>query len=117
MLSVYLVSATEVSQLLKIPILVKHFVDHRQQDPGMTLWAFLKMHYDHPVKDADYQTDQQLPFVTHSGSLTLVFTTDTHFSLEIKKWVFPFPKRITPYKNVFYDKDVFNAIWQPPRAC
>ncbi|WP_300603996.1 hypothetical protein [Niabella sp.] len=117
MLFVYLVSTTEASQFLKIPILVAHFIEHRQQDPELTFGAFLKMHYNHPVKDADYQRDQQLPFVTHSGSLTLVFTVDSHFSLELRKWTFPSLKRTTPYKNVFYEKDVLTSIWQPPRVC
>ncbi len=117
MLSVYLVSTTEACQLLKIPILVEHFIEHRKHDLHLTFWAFLKMHYDHPVKDADYQKDQKLPFVTHSGTLTLVFTLDNCFSLELEKWTFPSLEGAPPYKNVFYEKDILTAIWQPPRVC
>ncbi|SDD01331.1 hypothetical protein [Niabella drilacis] len=116
MLSLYLVSSTEAYQFLKIPILVEHFIEHRQEDPGMTLWAFLKMHYDNPVKDADYQTDQKLPFVSHSGSLTLVFTLDNGFLVELKKWRVPPSKPVALYRNVFYQKDFLSSIWQPPRV-
>jgi hypothetical protein len=43
-------------------------------NPEMSLTAFLKTHYDHPVKDGDYGKDQKLPFVIHSAPLTLIFT-------------------------------------------
>ncbi len=40
----------------------------------MSLTAFLKTHYDHPVKDSDHDQDQKLPFVSHANLLSVVFT-------------------------------------------
>lgn len=40
----------------------------------MSLTAFLKTHYDHPVKDSDHDQDQKLPFISHANLLSVVFT-------------------------------------------
>jgi hypothetical protein len=65
LLSLYLFAATEAYQLLKLPLLAMHFVQHCKEDPDMTLAAFLDMHYaDEMVYDDDWQDDMQLPFKT-----------------------------------------------------
>ena len=118
LLSFYLVSTTELYQLLKIPTLIEHFIEHSGDNPEMTLISFLKMHYDHPVKDADYQTDQKLPFVTHSSHLVLVFTVNPNLTVEVKKPIITdHHKKIVSFGNLFYDKDDSNSIWQPPKNC
>ncbi len=118
LLSLYLVSTTELYQLLKIPTLIEHFIEHRGDNSEMTLISFLKMHYDHPVKDADYQKDQKLPFVAHSCPLALLFTVNTDFTIEIKKQIIlDYHKEISSFYDLFYDKDASNSIWQPPKNC
>jgi hypothetical protein len=62
LLSLYLISTTEVYQLLKIPTLIEHYWEHKKLNPEMSLTAFLKTHYENPVKDGDYGKDQKLPF-------------------------------------------------------
>ena len=61
--SVFLFSATELHQLVKLPGLVSHLKEHRESDPSMSIWAFLQLHYtaDHPA-DNDDDDDNQLPF-------------------------------------------------------
>lgn len=116
LLSLYLVSTTELYQLLKIPFLIEHYIQHKSLSPGMSFGAFLKIHYDNPVKDNDYDQDQKLPFVSHGSLLSVVFTVnsiaDFYFtekalhSLEIKK---------SFYISILYNKEILNSIWQPPR--
>nr|WP_262908792.1 hypothetical protein [Chryseobacterium turcicum] len=116
LLSLYLVSTTELYQLLKIPVLIEHYIEHKGLNAEMSLTAFLKTHYENPVKDRDYDKDQKLPFVSHANLLSVVFTinpsVDFHFtekayiSLEIKK-IF--------YKSILYNKEILNSIWEPPR--
>jgi hypothetical protein len=60
-----IISAFENSEL------VEHYWEHKELNPEMTLTAFLKTHYDHPVKDGDYGKDQKLPFIIHSAPLSL----------------------------------------------
>ncbi|KFF12755.1 hypothetical protein IW15_08160 [Chryseobacterium soli] len=83
LLMLYLVSTTELYQLLKIPELIEHYIEHKKLNPEMTLTAFLKTHYDHPIKDGDYGKDQKLPFIIHSALLTLIFTINQGFSFEL----------------------------------
>jgi len=45
--------------MLKIPVFIEHFLEHKERNKDITFIGFLKMHYNHPVKDADYQTDQK----------------------------------------------------------
>ena len=56
--------STEIHQLLKLPFLVQHYFDHRKEDSGLSILAFLKIHYadrDHP-NDNDDKDDNELPF-------------------------------------------------------
>ena len=68
----YTFGATEAYQLLKLPILVQHFFQHKQEDKHLSFWAFLNMHYaEKTVIDADYQQDMQLPFKTNDADICM----------------------------------------------
>ena len=117
LLSLYLLSTTELNQLLKLPVLIEHYVEHKNLNPEMTLLAFFKMHYDHPVKDADYKTDRKLPFIIHS-TLSLDFTLNTDFSFEISGSDYKYfhIQNIPSLDENLYIKGYLQSIWQPPRA-
>lgn len=117
LLSLYLLSTTELNQLLKLPVLIEHYVEHKNLNPEMTLVSFFKMHYDHPVKDADYKTDRKLPFIIHS-TLSLVFTLNTNFSFEISGSDYKYYgiQNIPSLDENLYIKGYLHSIWQPPRA-
>ena len=118
LLSLFLVSTTELYQLLKMPVLVEHFLEHKVKNRDITFIDFIKMHYNDPVKDADYTTDQKLPFVAHSLPLTLVFTINPEFIIEIKKHIpSDTDKKTFSEDHLFYNKDAVNSIWQPPKNC
>ncbi len=61
----YLFGATDASQVIRFPLLVKHYMRHKGDDPSITVMSFLKLHYvgQQPI-DSDYQQDMQLPFKT-----------------------------------------------------
>lgn len=60
---VYVLGTTEMDQVLRLPLLVKHYLQHKAESPGITMYAFFKMHYIDPQPfDDDYQQDMQLPF-------------------------------------------------------
>lgn len=63
LLSVYLFSATNLLELLKINVVVQHFRETKQLDNSVSLFQFLVMHYvtdDH--NDKDNERDKHLPF-------------------------------------------------------
>jgi hypothetical protein len=52
---------TPFGQLIKLPLLVEHYIKHQKQN-GVSLINFLEDHYASNHKDADFPEDQQLPF-------------------------------------------------------
>ncbi|HLZ88184.1 MAG TPA: hypothetical protein VKQ52_13110 [Puia sp.] len=69
LMSVYLFGTTEAYQALKLPLLVRHYIKHKHENPNLTLLGFLKLHYsDKTVFDADYQQDMKLPFKTQENT-------------------------------------------------
>jgi hypothetical protein len=116
LLGFYLVSTTEGVQLLKIPILIMHFRDHQQQNPALTFVAFMKMHYHHPKKDADYKTDRKLPFVSHSIHFGSVFTLNPVFRFVLKKEApVVLKSEISSKREIYYVNSILQSIWQPPK--
>lgn len=115
-LSVYLLSTTELFQLLKLPILMEHFAEHKQQDDSMSFLGFLIHHYGGHQPDADWATDMKLPFMQLSDSSGLSASVAPH-SVN-----FHFSRTVSPQGKPFFahpDDNLVSAyldtIWQPPK--
>ncbi|WP_312399896.1 hypothetical protein [Chryseobacterium sp.] len=118
LLFLHLCSTTELYQFLKIPILIEHYIEHKAVNSDITVYEFLKLHYDHHVKDADWQTDQKLPFITHHDLPTIVFTLQNPFFIEFSHFNGSISKRKIPvYNDAFSDLKFINSVWQPPKFC
>ncbi|WP_374540438.1 hypothetical protein [Flavobacterium sp.] len=116
-LCVYLFSMTEVHQLLKMPLLVEHYLEHKQENKQLSLLSFFEMHYlNGQHLDSDQDKDMQLPFKNFQ---------DNHPNV-----VLALPEQITffePQPAVqdelipnFNESQVFissflTSIWQPPK--
>ncbi len=118
-LGVYLFSSTELRQLLKFPLLIQHYIEHKEQDKNITIWKFLSIHYEEAtVIDIDYSKDQQLPFKStdgYSGSALGSFVPTAFYSLVEKT----FKEESVQYivSNEFLISSVYlSSIWQPPKA-
>ncbi|MFL9833723.1 hypothetical protein [Chryseobacterium terrae] len=117
LLSLFLVSTTELYQLFKIPTLIDHYWEHKNSNQEISFADILKMHYDHPSKDGDYIKDQKLPFVIHLRPLVLVFTLNKNFDFEIRKdFLKPLksPKILSKDED-FYCKGFAGLVWEPPK--
>jgi hypothetical protein len=65
LLSVTLFTQTELHQLLKLPVLVQHFIEHRAENKDISIADFIILHYfSGNPRDKDYERDMQLPFKT-----------------------------------------------------
>jgi hypothetical protein len=115
-LSLLISSSTEWLQLLKIPVLVQHFIEHKREDDKISFIAFLKMHYRAtPIKDKDYDRDMQLPFKTDNCVfLALTFFHQKH-GIEIVNHEQIISTKHSLYKDDFNTSQVLKTIWQPPR--
>lgn len=115
---VYLFSATEASQLLKLPLLFSHFIEHQQKEPSMSFGDFLHHHYaiDHG-DDGDAATDNKLPFKSHDQCWSFVFPISIFHTLQLSQ----VQTIIIEKKNILFSSsaNIFSAylstIWQPPR--
>jgi hypothetical protein len=63
LISIYMFTFAGFDNLLKAPVLLSHFKEHRQLDANISFWTFIKIHYVGPIiVDDDFQRDKQLPF-------------------------------------------------------
>lgn len=111
--------ATEAYQLLKLPLFVKHFLIHAEEDKNLTLSGFIKIHYLDPmVVDDDFDQDMQLPFKTHESDGCTV----SAISMPIQKMTLVVPETISlPTLNYFFKEENYSfrhlpSIFQPPRV-
>ncbi len=124
LLSVYLISTTELGQLLKFPMLVEHYFEHKEKNPEVTVLQFLEIHYagnhleNHP-HDEDYKEDQKLPFIIHNDLLTVSFILSKPIFLEpdALKTYNSSRKKIAVRDEVFIPAIYLSGIWQPPKFC
>lgn len=118
-LSAYLMSSTELYQFLKIPELIHHYFAHKALDEGMSLLAFLDLHYAHGnEKEGDYTEDMKLPFkstlqdcqsIQSMEPLQYDWTSSvvhTEVNIEIS----------TIYRDEFLKPIYLSSIWQPPKS-
>ncbi|MDI9319475.1 MAG: hypothetical protein QM530_03275 [Phycisphaerales bacterium] len=121
-LTAYLLSTTELHQLLKLPFLVEHFVEHKEQNKRMTLWQFLSLHYaEGNAKDADYEKDMKLPFKSHDccSSINIVaFIAQPIAAFTIQERpIYRTQKSFSTLKEVCLRASFLSNIWQPPKTC
>jgi hypothetical protein len=121
-ISIYLFSAFQMNEYLKIPILVQHFNEHKQENPKLSLWNFICDHYAHgEVHDADYDKDMKLPFKSHSHSGCSCSIVS--FCPQIQTYNFEYKSFLKEYKkpNFGYTfsfiSNFHSSIWQPPKIC
>ncbi len=120
LLSIYLFSATEIHQLLKLPVIFQHFREHQQEDKRITLLQFLAIHYLHGVKkDKDYDRDMKLPFKTSCDSVSSVAPAFVPIAVQlyIDKPLETNPKKKPVTQDRFSLSSYLASIWQPPKSC
>lgn len=117
LLSVYLIAATEIHQLLKLPVLFHHYVEHKQKDNSIFFGRFLFIHYAlSDDQDGDKDKDMKLPFKSKDecvSSSALFFTlTSNNF---ISEPIYSEERKITIFNEDFINNTFLSSIWQPPK--
>lgn len=117
-LSIYLCSTTEAHELLKIPVVFQHFIEHQQEDPQISAIQFLQIHYlQGNVKDKDYDRDMQLPFKTAGEFFSSSASAFVPFSSAIQIQYPSLP--VIKVWSLHQPSLIFSAyqvnIWQPPK--
>jgi hypothetical protein len=114
MLVLHLGLFTEFDEVFRLPILVEHFIEHREKVPEISFLQFLAMHYKTDV--AHDATDMELPFKDCSNSVAI-----PSFALPEQKVCLS--AEIPAHTQVhfstyisFVSSSALDEIFQPPRA-
>jgi hypothetical protein len=117
-LSTYLLTATELNELFKLPLLVEHFVQHNEGNKHVNFWEFLCDHYStDSIKDADYDEDMKLPFKSQSHFEKNNNINSFCFELAIQINNLPsfIVKDFVILSEQLNNNSSINTIWQPPK--
>jgi len=117
LLLIYTMGATELDQLLRVPLLVKHFVIHKSENPGITVAMFIKMHYiDRQLFDGDYLEDMQLPFKQADDHCLILATVVPEPLVTVYHETPLLPYEYNLFNNPY--KPLLNGgnIFKPPRV-
>jgi hypothetical protein len=109
-----LTSNTEFHQLMKLPVLVQHFIHHKSLDNSLSFADFIFSHYSDNLESND-QEHHELPFKSHGcqhmSSLVLVCDFPAYTAFKTTAVAVA----TASYQEVFYTFGSLGAIWQPPQ--
>jgi hypothetical protein len=114
---IFLFANTEIGEILKLPNLIHHYIEHEESNNDISFVDFLNIHYNKNTNHSDNKHDHQnLPFKTvcsHSVNTIIAFENQTFFSF---RKIILIPSKIKiPFCQQFYSSFAFANIWQPPK--
>jgi hypothetical protein len=107
---------------VKLPFLVEHFIEHKEQNQQLTLWQFLCIHYSQDDNEkSDNEKDMKLPFKSHdncNGTNIIAFVCNPFAEFQLANRIV----YVESEPFLFNQEDPFSTsflsnIWQPPRVC
>ncbi|MBL0132822.1 MAG: hypothetical protein IPP79_01820 [Chitinophagaceae bacterium] len=108
-----------MSQLLKLPMLVHHYLEHHEDDAGISFAEFLHKHYEEEHEHASKHNDhEKLPFKSSDlgfSQTCLVYQSPFSFEMRMEKYL-PAKESII-FSTSFYSSAIRSKIWQPPKSC
>jgi hypothetical protein len=117
----YLLSTTQLRELLKLPILVQHYIEHKQANKTLSFIEFLAMHYTHDsTKYADYDKDMKLPFKAMDNtniSIISFCSPIPFFSYQSIVYCTNNNQEQFSDYSFTYSSAFLSSIWQPPKSC
>lgn len=107
---------TSLNQLIKVPVLYSHFVEHNNADPSVDFYTFLEWHYwGDDDNDADNDRDMELPFKKFDHqSLTFLYSFVNKVVPHNQSW--PVSKDFNTERPRVYFDPAPASLFRPPRA-
>jgi hypothetical protein len=105
--------------VLKLPILINHYFEHKEENNHITFIDFIKLHYAETKHYAQHHKEKQLPFkAIPQGVLNVVAINKTDFveSINYNFSCANYIKHTAHYTSKFVSYYTAN-IWQPPKVC
>lgn len=115
--AIYLLGATEASQLLKLPVLVQHYYEHKAGNASVTLLNFLHMHYmGNDDDNSDNMRDRELPFKTMDDCCMIAFNSLPPQKLQVVQIEsYEIQQEFTLLNDASHFFISLEDIFQPPR--
>lgn len=117
-LFIFLCANTEIGQLLRLPNLIQHFIEHNNPvDNDVSIVDFITIHYNENQQHSNKGKDnhQNLPFKTINGAINTVLAFENQTEVSFPKQNIIFVNSTVPFYQEFYISNVFASIWQPPK--
>ena len=113
LISVFMCANTSIGQLLKVPNLIEHYNEHKNELTNDSI-SFIDYIVSHYSKNADNNHDHEdLPFKTLDNSSNTLFAFSIiTYQIQVVKSI------ISTQKKFFYNKsfksNLIASIWLPP---
>lgn len=108
---------TAFGEVLKLPLLIHHYIEHTQEDKDNSIVDFLVKHYgkdiNHHHNDHHHDHDK-LPFKTVSVHSVVIYFQPLF--IEISKNIAVKELKIPILQQQNYSNAYLDSIWQPPQA-
>lgn len=114
-----LLTVTPAQQILKLPVLVQHYFEHKKLNNGLSFWLFIQAHYFNAGNDTDNDDsrDRALPFKAADNTVLNAINalpgateTDNNYLVDIKE----LSHMLTD--DTFVSSQYLSSIWQPPKV-
>jgi len=118
LLAFYLLSATAIHELIKVPRLVEHYFDHNREDIDVGLFQYLSLHYGiEDGTDLDAAEDRQLPFKSseHFSSVSFVSVKPPVMNQGLRIAEIASGQKFQIRNDFYLPSQYLDRIWQPPR--
>jgi hypothetical protein len=115
-----LFSTTQLSELLKLPLLIEHYAEHKEENKGLTFLRFLEIHYtQNTPQDADFHKNMKLPFksATTSNITSISLCAPLPQYKQDPIIYFINDQQSFPDFSFTYSSAYLSTIWQPPKSC
>ncbi|HQQ93751.1 MAG TPA: hypothetical protein PLQ93_04290 [Bacteroidia bacterium] len=119
LLATYLLSLTELHELVKLPLLAQHYREHCEKNASLSFWDFLCVHYTQENgRDDDQDRDASLPFKSYDGCMSsLSVAIQQQHGPNINHHFFSTGEEAFADQPVSYlPTSYLSSIWQPPRS-
>ena len=114
-LLVFVSSNTELHQLLKLPVLMNHYLDHLKINQDESFFNFISEH-DSSQPDHSDQEHHNLPFkTTDCATVNSVLPYVNSHQITVNRPQSFFLKVTPIYQGIIYSSAYLSNIWQPPK--
>lgn len=105
-----------MTQLMKLPKLYDHYIEHKSLDKQVSILAFMSMHYmGKDIQDNDHEKDMSLPFKTSNYQPIFQLAIESQITATEKLKFFSIQNHWPD--SIHYDlmQSSLSSLFRPPR--